>query len=174
LPRPTNRQLAAREAENQKRERYAAQEAKRATRIQIDQNAVLKVWVGGIIVAFITAAIISFNGITNTAYAVGLSFTWMAYLFFFFIELMYLIFLAAYLIVGSRGESATGAFWGMVFFAGVAVAANAWHTMEYHQFTWLNAEMWAGVVLSVSAPIAIIASSKMASRVALAQTIKED
>lgn len=173
MPRPTKAQLAKREAEAKRQARIRAQEAKRATRIQVDQDAVLRVWIGAIAVAFVTAAIISFNGITSVAYSVGLTFDWMAYLFFFFIELMYLIFLAAYLIVNSRGEKATGAFWGMFFFAGVAVAANAWHTLEYHEFVWTNPNLWAGVVLSVSAPVAIIASSKMASNVALAQTIKE-
>lgn len=173
MPRPTKAQLAKREAEANRQARIQAQEAKRATRIQVDQDAVLRVWIGAIAVAFVTAAIISFNGITSVAYSVGLTFDWMAYLFFFFIELMYLIFLAAYLIVNSRGEKAAGAFWGMFFFAGVAVAANAWHTLEYHEFVWTNPSMWSGVVLSVSAPIAIIASSKMASNVALAQTIKE-
>lgn len=173
MPRPTKAQLAKREAEASRQARIQQQEAKRAARIQVDQDAVLRVWMWAIGFAFVAAAIISFNGITNVAYSVGLTFEWMAYLFFFFIELMYLIFLAAYLIVESRGEKATGAFWGMVFFAGVAVAANAWHTLEYHEFGWTNPSMWAGVALSVSAPIAIIASSKMASNVALARTVKE-
>ena len=174
MPRPTKTQLAQRATVERNHQRYAEQEAKRATRVQVDQNWVLRLWLYAIAFAFLTAAVISFNGITSVAYSVGLTFDWMAYLFFFFIEFMYLIFLVAYLILESRGEKASGALVGMMFFAGVAVAANAWHTLKYHEFDWVQPDLWAGVVLSVSAPIAIIASSKLASRVALAQTLKEE
>ena len=163
---------------NQKSLMYEKQEARRAPKVQIDQKLVLWSWILGIGIAFISSAIVSFNGITSVAFFVGLSQDWMAGLFFFFIELMYLLYLIAYLVLSSRvdedgvPEKTNGAFWGMVAFGGIAVLANAFHTLDFWEFAWLVPQMWAGLVLSVSAPIAIIAASKMASRVVFAKAIK--
>jgi hypothetical protein len=157
---------------------YEKQEAKRAPKLQIDQRLVLWSWIVGIGIAFVSSAIVSFNGITSVAFFVGLSQDWMAGLFFFFIELMYLLYLIAYLVLGSRldeegnPEKTTGALWGMIAFGGIAVIANAFHTLDFWNFDWLSPQMWAGVVLSISAPIAIISASKMASRVVFAKAIR--
>jgi hypothetical protein len=157
---------------------YEKQESKRAPRVQIDQKLILWTWILGIGIAFISSAIVSFNGITSVAEFVGLSASWMASLFFFFIELMYLIFLVAYLVLASRvdedgePEKTAGALWGMISFAAIAVAANAFHTLDYWSWDFTNPQMWAGVILSVAAPIAIISASKMASRVVFAKAIK--
>jgi hypothetical protein len=159
-------------------ELYAIQEAKRAPKIQVDQRFVLYAWLIAVAVAFISSAIVSFNGITSVAEFVGLSATWMAGLFFFFIELMYLIFLVAYLVLASRVDEAGkpektgGALWGMIAFAAIAVGANAFHTLDFWNWDLTNPQMWAGVVLSVAAPVAIISASKMASRVVFARAIQ--
>lgn len=158
--------------------RYELQESKRAAKIQVDQKIVLLTWLIAVGIAFISSAIVSFNGITSVAEFVGLSATWMAGLFFFFIELMYLIFLVAYLVLASRvdddgnPEKTGGALWGMISFAAIAVGANAFHTLDYWQWDLTNPQMWAGVVLSVAAPVAIISASKMASRVVFARAIR--
>jgi hypothetical protein len=157
---------------------YERQESKRAPKVQIDQNVVLWSWIVGIAIAFISSAIVSFNGITAVAVFVGLSQPWMAGLFFFFIELMYLLFLVAYLVLASRldengkQEKTWTAIAGMVAFGGLAVLANAFHTLDYWDWTYIEPRMWAGIILSVSAPIAIISASKMASRVVFAKSIK--
>jgi hypothetical protein len=176
-----DRSLSARAAAREKRgkmERYQAQESKRATKVQVDQNIVLWTWIIGIGIAFLASAIVSFNGITSVAVFVGLSQAWMASLFFFFVELMYLLFLVAYLVLASRigedgePERISGALWGMISFGGIAVLANAFHTLDYWEWLWVEPRMWAGLVLSISAPIAIISASKMASRVVFARAIK--
>ena len=59
----------------------------------------------------------------------------------------------------------------MVSFGGIAVFANAFHTLDFWQFDWNSPQMWAGTILSVAAPIAIITASKMASRVVFAKSI---
>lgn len=163
---------------NQKLLAYQKQESTRAPKLQIDQRLVLWSWIIGIGVAFVSSAIVSFNGITSVAVFVGLSQSWMSGLFFFFIELMYLLYLVAYLVLGSRvdeegnPEKTRGALWGMIAFGGIAVLANAFHTLDFWQYAWTSPQMWAGIVLSVSAPIAIISASKMASRVVFAKAIK--
>lgn len=162
-----------------KQERYLAQEAKRAPKIQVDQKIVLWAWLVAIGIAFVSSAIVSFNGITGVAQFVGLSASWMAGLFFFFIELMYLIFLVAYLVLASRvdengnPEKTWGSLLGMIAFGGIAVAANAFHTLDYWNWDITNPQVWAGVVLSIAAPIAIISASKLASRVVFARAISE-
>jgi len=177
----SNGAARSRTAGNTKRRRselYEKQEAKRAPKIQIVQRIVLWTWITGIVIAFVSSSIVSFNGITSVAEFVGLSAEWMAGLFFFFVELMYLLFLIAYLVLGSRldengkPEKTMGAVVGMIGFAAIAVLANAFHTLDYWEWNWTEPRMWAGVVLAVSAPIAIISASKMASRVVFAKAIK--
>ena len=170
---------AARSAEEvRKLQNYERQESRRAPKVQIDQRLVLWSWIIGIGIAFLASAIVSFNGITSVAFFVGLSQDWMAGLFFFFIELMYLLFLIAYLVLASRvdesgkQEKTWGAIMGMVAFGGLAVLANGFHTFDYWDWNWLEPRMWAGIILSISAPIAIISASKMASRVVFAKAIK--
>jgi hypothetical protein len=163
---------------NQKLLAYQKQESKRAPKVQIDQRIVLWLWILGVTVAFLASAVVSFNGITSVAFFVGLSQDWMASLFFFFIELMYLLYLIAYLVLGSRvdeegkPEKTGGALWGMIAFGGIAVLANAFHTFDFWNWVWTEPRMWAGIVLSIAAPIAIISASKMASRVVFAKAIK--
>lgn len=164
--------------EEQKQRLYEVQESKRAPKIQIDQKIILWAWLLGIFLAFISSAVVSFNGITSVATFVGLSQDWMAGLFFFFIELMYLLFLLAYLVLASRiteegkKEKTFGAVVGMISFGGLAVLANAFHTFDFWSWAWTEPRMWAGILLSIAAPIAIITASKMASRVVFAKAIR--
>ena len=169
---------AASVAKEQKQERFAAQESKRAARIQVDQASVMKAWLVTIGVAFVASAVISFNGITYVSSYVGLSADWMRFLFFFFVELMYLIFLVAYTVLASRIDGATGkpektvgVQVGMWAFAGIAIASNGFHTLDYWEWAYTEPRMWAGFVLSVSAPLAIIVASKLASRVVFAKAV---
>jgi len=177
-PRKTKQEAVKDRVANNKMDLYEAQEKKRAPKVQIDQKIVLWSWIVGIGIAFVSSAIVSFNGITSVAYFVGLSAEWMASLFFFFIELMYLLFLIAYLVLASRvdeegkDEKTLGAIFGMVMFGGIAVLANGFHTFDYWEWNWYEPRMWAGIILSVSAPIAIISASKMASRVVFAKAIR--
>jgi len=171
-------EATVRRVEDTRRQRYELQESKRAPKIQVDQKVILWSWLIGIGTAFLASAIVSFNGITAVAQFVGLSQTWMAGLFFFFIELMYLLFLVAYLVLASRmredgkPEKTFGAILGMIMFGGIAVLANAFHTFDFWEWNYLEPRMWAGTILSIAAPIAIIAASKMASRVVFAKAIK--
>jgi vacuolar-type H+-ATPase subunit I/STV1 len=170
--------FVAESLEKQKLNRYYDQESKRAPKIQVDQKIILWAWLVGVGFAFVSSAIVSFNGITSVAAFVGLSQAWMAGLFFFFIELMYLLFLVAYLVLASRvsengkPEKTLGAIVGMIAFGGLAVLANAFHTFDFWSWNWLEPRMWAGTVLGVAAPIAIIAASKMASRVVFAKAVR--
>lgn len=176
--RKTTKQTAQAKADQRKARLYSVQESKRAPKVQIDQRFILWTWIIGIVIAFVSSALVSFNGITAVAQFVGLSATWIGYLFFFFIELMYLLFLMAYLLLASRvdeegnPERTAGAFWGMFSFGAIAVVANAFHTIDFWNYDFLEPRLWAGTVLAIAAPIAIISASKMASRVVFAKAIR--
>jgi hypothetical protein len=176
--RRTSGEVRNERIDNNKMSLYEAQEKKRAKKIQVDQGIVLWSWLIGIGIAFLASAVISFNGITSVAVFVGLAQDWMSWLFFFFIEVMYLLFLVAYLILASRvdnqgkQEKTGGSLVGMVSFGGIAVLANAFHTLDFWEWAYLEPRMWGGLVLSVSAPIAIISASKMASRIVFAKAIR--
>ena len=176
--KPSDPVAKAKDAEQKRKAKnYDRQESIRAPKVQIDQKIVMWSWIAGIGIAFISSAIVSFNGITAVAVFVGLSASWMAGLFFFFIELMYLLFLIAYLVLSSRidedgeKEKTAGAVWGMIAFGGIAVLANGFHTFDFWDWNFVEPIMWAGIILSISAPIAIISASKMASRVVFAKAI---
>tara|TARA_B110000858_G_scaffold107174_1_gene122573 strand:+ start:363 stop:1028 length:666 start_codon:yes stop_codon:yes gene_type:complete len=179
--KPSDPVAKAKDAEQRRKAKnYDKQESIRAPKIQIDQKMVLWSWIVGIGIAFVSSAIVSFNGITAVAVFVGLSASWMAGLFFFFIEIMYLLFLVAYLLLSSRidengkQEKTAGSILGMIAFGGIAVLANGFHTLDFWNWNLAEPRMWAGIVLSISAPIAIIAASKLASRVVFAKSISLD
>jgi hypothetical protein len=164
-------------AKKQRQAVYEQQESKRAPKVQIDQKFTLYLWIAGIAIAFLASAFVSFNGITAVAEFVGLTTPWMGSLFFFFIELMYLLFLIAYLLLSSRvqadgtKERTFGAIIGMVSFGGIAVLANGFHTVDYWDYDFTEPRLWAGTILAISAPLAIISASKMASRVVFAKAV---
>ena len=178
MPRPTKAQLLTREQNDAKLARYKEQEAKRATRIQIDQNPVLWTWVAGIGIGFIAAAVISFNGITNEARNIGLDAEWMQYLMFFVVEFLYLMFLVADMTMTSRGDRRLVpkliAHIGMWFFAGVAIYANAIHSLNFNNWDLTSVDTWTGVVLGVSAPVAIIAIGKLAPSIVFSEPVVLD
>jgi hypothetical protein len=173
-PRARN---AKERAKDRQVNRFEQQEAKRAPRVQIDQKITLYLWIAGIAIAFLASAFVSYNGITAVAEFVGLTATWMGSLFFFFIELMYLLFLVAYLLLSSRvqdngeKERTFGAVMGMFSFGGVAVIANGFHTIDFWNYDFTEPRLWVGTLLAISAPLAIISASKMASRVVFAKAV---
>jgi hypothetical protein len=177
VPAPVKTSTAKQRAKDQRLSRFERQESIRAPKVQIDQKFVLRLWVIGIGIAFISSALVSYGGITAVAEFVGLSQAWQGGLFFFFIELMYILFLVAYLILSSRvtqdgkQERTVGAIVGMLAFGAIAVLANGFHTLDYWLYDFTEPRMWAGLVLSMSAPIAIISASKMASRVVFAEAV---
>lgn len=170
--RKSNIERAQIRVEEDKAIRYEEQEKGRARPIQIDTRVTLIGWLIGVAIGFGTSAVVSFNGITSVAGEVGLSYTWMQFLFFGFIEFMYLLFLVGYLVLDSRAEGTKAVQFGMWFFAGVGIYGNAFHTLKFHNWDWSTPELWTGLVLSVAAPIAILSISKLASRIVFSRAVR--
>jgi len=171
---------AAKEAANRRRaeqlakdQLYANQEAKRAPRIQIDQRNTLAASLGLAVIALITSGIISFNGITSVAPLIGLTFAWQSYMLFGFVEGLIVYFTLNYLIRSSRLDDRPGGdFWGLIVFSGVALLGNAYHTFGYHGWVFESADTWAGVTLSIMAPIAVIWVTKSAASTLFAKAVQ--
>lgn len=171
-------------AESQRKakvDRYLEQERNRAVRPQIDQLWTLWVLVGLSILSFITSAVLVANGTIAVATFMGLAIAWMAWLVFGAIELMILVTLLGYLIIGSRIDEETGKpadaslwFWVMVSFSAITILANGFHTLEHWNFAWGEPRMWAGIVLSMIVPFSFILVSKMLSVVVFAKPIFMD
>lgn len=181
--RPTETVRAARvkelseKLERQRLSRYEEQERNRAPRRQIDTKTMQTVWLVGLAVAFLTAAIVSFDGITAVAAYMRLSQWWMPYLVFFFVELSYLLFLIAFLNLSSlpedeRGGKLTGVNFGMYAFASIAIVANPFKVLVAWDYDWAEPTMWAGMVLATMAPVAVLVLSKLAARVVFAQPVR--
>lgn len=179
MPRPTKRQLQEREAQNAKQERYARQEAKRATRVQIDTNNTLYLLIGLTIVMFATSAVLVANGTIQVAAYIGLAFDWMAWMVFGAVEVAILVFLGMYLIIGSRspedgdGPKAALPWFGlMIAFSFITIAANAFHTVEFWQYDWSEPRLWVGTALSVVVPLSYVLAAKGLSRVVFARAVR--
>lgn len=169
-PKGTPNPVYAKKREAQAR--YEAQEAKRSTRFQVDQNGTLYLLLALSAVMFAASAIIVANGTIAVAQFVGLAAPWMSWLFFGAVELAVLVFLLMYLIIGSRAEgSATGWFVAMIGASGVTLAANVFHVLSYWEFDWVEPRMWAGVVLGAFVPLSFILVSKGLSVVVFAKTL---
>jgi hypothetical protein len=165
--------------ERQRLSRYEEQERGRAPRLQIDTVTMQWVWLAGLAVAFVTAAVVSFDGITAVAAYMKLTQDWMPYLVFFFVELSYLLFLVAYLNLSSlpeeeRGGNLRGVTFGMYAFASIAIVANPFKVLVAWDYAWAEPPMYAGMVLSTMAPVAILVLSKLAARVVFARPLRLD
>lgn len=169
--RPTNAELAQKADAARLRERYEAQEQKRAPRFQIDQRGTLITNLTIAVVALITSGVISFNGITSIAPLIGLSFDWQAYLLFGFVEALIVYFTINYLVRASRpDDGGYGDFAGLITFSAIAIAGNFWHTATFHDWS-LTPDMWAGVILSVTAPVSVVWITKSASATLFAKAV---
>lgn len=174
MARPTKAQVAAREERARVRARYEAQESKRATRVQVDQNAVLWAILALVGLTFLATAVWVANQTFAVAQFAGLPHEAMGWLAFAGIEIAVLWSLAFYLVLRSRGEEASAWFGVMLTYSGVTVATSVFHTLESWQFEWWEPRMWAGVALAAAVPLSFVLSVKGLSRVVFARQLTEE
>lgn len=174
MARPTKAQVAAREEQARIRARYEAQEAKRATRLQVDQNGVLWAVLTLVGLTFLATAVWVANQTFAVAQFARLPHEAMGWLAFAGIEIAVLWSLAYYLILRSRGEKAMAWFAVMLTYSGITIATSVFHTLESWGFEWLEPRMWAGVALAAAVPLSFVLSVKGLSRVIFAQQLRKE
>lgn len=162
-------------------DRFIAQEAKRATRQQIDQPLTLWILIGLTIVSFISSAVLVAEGTALVAqymiFPEGLeSF---GYLVFGSVEVAILALMLLYLLVGSRPDEmdpskpapANRWFVAMSVFVGITVLCQVFKTLDGWEYAWTEPRMWVGVILSTIVPLSYVLISKGLSTAVFARAI---
>lgn len=176
MPRLSEKEKKARtqkqKAVDLQQKRYEEQERKRAPRVQIDQSPVLWLLEALVAVSFAATVVLVANGTYAVSQFIGLPLEWLGWLVFFGIEVMVLISLLFYLILESRGDNSKMWFGIMIGYSVVTIITNAFHTLEFWEFAWLEPRMWAGVVLSTAVPLSFVLATKGLSSVVFAKAIR--
>lgn len=158
---------------NAKLARYEKQEAKRATRLQIDTNGSLLVSLSLAAIALITSFVVSYSTLVAVAEWMRLEWEPLNWVVPGFIEVLILFSTYDFLITRSRGGTGRVPLWSMIGFSVVAVIANAAHSYQAWQadgeLPWFA---WIGVGLSAIVPFVVVYISKRLSGLVFAEVIE--
>ena len=137
-------------------------------RINPDSRGTL--WIALILVfmLMLSSFIVSFSGIWDISQYTGLPVViqWVPAVF---IDAAILAYTISLFVFKARGESTWRTVLWLFAFAGISVAANVAHTLDYLSETGIEAgdyRLWIGVAITASAPIAVLAASEEISRLA--------
>lgn len=177
--RPNAAQIAAKAAEDRKRERYEAQEAARAPRVQIDQKVTM--WVLIVIGAliFIATAILTADGTIGSATAARYASPAFSFLMFFATEVAVLGCLLIYYMLGSRVDDETGEpnkatrwFFASMSATTLAAAYSTYHVLDLYAYDWESIDMWVGVSIRLSTTVFFAIISKGLANVIFAKAVR--
>lgn len=141
--------------------------AKRA-RINPDSVPVLLLAVVLVGVLMVSSFAVSFSGIYEVSAWTGIPkpIQWLPALF---IDAAILAYTVSLIVFKARGESTWRTTVGLAGFALISVVANASHTIFYWSGTTDDLRLWMGVVITASAPIAVLLASEEITRLAFAK-----
>lgn len=186
-PGSKNQQNAHRDAERAhkrtqdqaRRDRYAKQEAKRASQFQIDQPGTLFLLVGLAAFTFLTTAVLTADGTIGSSVAARFAFEWMGFLLFGAFEVAILAFMLMYYVLGSRinietgeREKATRWFVAMVAVSALTVLLSAYHVLDLYDYDWLSIDMWFGIGIRLAVSTLFVLVSKGISGVLFARAVR--
>lgn len=163
---------------DRKRQRYEAQEAKRAPQAQIDQRVTLVTLIVLAAVMFIATAILTADGTIASAVLARFAGTWMAYVLFGAIEVAVLVFMLVYYVKGSRvdddGKPVVAVQWfvAMVFASMVAVGLSIYHVLDVYEFAWTDPDMWVGISIRLVVALFFVLVSKALASTIFAKAIR--
>lgn len=162
-------------------DRYIQQEAKRATRQQIDQPATLKILIALTVLSFVSSAVLVAEGTALVAQYMIFpkGFESFGYLVFGSVEVAILALMLLYLLVGSRPDEldpskpapANRWFVAMGVFVGITVLCQVFKTLDGWEYAWTEPKMWVGIVLSTIVPLSYVLISKGLSTAVFARAI---
>jgi hypothetical protein len=142
--------------------------SRKAARINPDSRGTL--WVALILVfmLMLSSFVVSFSGIWDISQYTGLPIVlqWVPAVF---IDAAILAYTISLFVFKARGESTWRTVAWLFAFAGISVAANIAHTLDYLSEAGIGAgdyRLWIGVAITASAPIAVLAASEEISRLA--------
>jgi len=134
-------------------------------RINPDSIPVLALAVALVGVLMVSSFIVSFSGIYDASEWTGLPeyFRWLPALF---IDAAILAYTIALIVFKARGEKTLRTVLALGFFAGISVVANIAHTLAFWDGSLSDYRAWVGVIITASAPIAVLLAAEEISRLA--------
>lgn len=140
-------------------------EQPRRARINPDALPVLFTAVGLVTLLMITSFAVSFSGIYEVSAWTGLP-PFLQWLPAVFIDAAILAYTISLIVFKARGESVWRTMAGLCGFALVSVIANISHTVSYWDGSLADFRAWIGVLITASAPIAVLLASEEITRLA--------
>lgn len=143
----------------------------KSRRINPDAIPVLATAVGLVTLLMVTSFAVSFSGIYSVSAWTGLP-DYLQWLPAIFIDAAILAYTISLIVFKARGESVWRTLLGLSGFAFVSVVANISHTLSFWDGSFTDFRAWIGVLITASAPIAVLLASEEITRLAFEQ--KED
>lgn len=146
------------------------EQPKRA-RINPDAIPVLFTAVALVAILMVSSFAVSFSGIYAVSAWTGIPqvIQWLPALF---IDAAILAYTVSLIVFKARGESTWRTTAGLAGFALVSVVANATHTLAFWNGSLVDYRAWMGVIITASAPIAVLLASEEITRLAFEKTDK--
>jgi hypothetical protein len=138
---------------------------RKSARINPDAIPVLATAVALVALLMITSFSVSFSGIYEVSAWTGLP-PFLQWLPAIFIDAAILAYTISLVVFKARGESTWRTFTGLIAFASVSVIANIAHTLSFWDGSLLDYRAWVGVLITASAPIAVLLASEEITRLA--------
>ena len=138
---------------------------KKSARINPDAIPVLATAVILVALLMITSFSVSFSGIYAVSAWTGLP-GFLQWLPAIFIDAAILAYTISLVVFKARGESTWRTFAGLTAFASVSVIANVAHTLAFWNGSLADFRAWVGVLITASAPIAVLLASEEITRLA--------
>lgn len=140
-------------------------EKPKRARINPDSIPVLFTAVAMVGILMVSSFAVSFSGIYAVSAWTGLPQTlqWLPALF---IDAAILAYTISLIVFKARGESTWKTTLGLVGFAAISVVANASHTLFFWDGALTDFRSWMGVVITASAPVAVLLASEEITRLA--------
>lgn len=138
---------------------------KKSARLNPDAVPVLATAVGLVSILMVSSFAVSFTGIYEVSAWTGLpvNLQWLPALF---IDAAILAYTISLIVFKARGESVWRTLAGLSGFALVSVVANIAHTLSFWNGSLVDFRAWIGVLITASAPIAVLLASEEITRLA--------
>lgn len=142
---------------------------KKSPRINPDAIPVLAVAVGLVSILMLSSFTVSFSGIYEVSAWTGIPrvIQWLPALF---IDAAILAYTISLIVFKARGESTWRTLLGLTSFATISIVANVAHTLAFWSGSVLDYRAWIGVLITASAPIAVLLASEEITRLAFAKS----
>lgn len=134
-------------------------------RINPDATPVLFTAVALVSLLMVSSFAVSFSGIYEVSAWTGIP-TFIQWLPALFIDAAILAYTISLIVFKARNESTWRTLLGLSAFAGISVVANVAHTLAYWDGSLTDFRSWIGVLITGSAPIAVLLASEEITRLA--------